>query len=358
VWTLNLDALSHLRGGAKVLGSGGGGDVFSASLMVHQALEDHGPIPIVSLDELPDDAQLATVAVIGAPTVMMEKIPSGRQLKAVMDALIDHLGHPIDAVLPIVVGGMNTFIPLALAAELSLPCVDADGMRRTLQQVDMTTFTLGGIAASPMSEGDEKGNIILFDTVSNKVAAELARRSAMSLGLACVLASYPMTAAQAKSAAVRNSLSYCLEVGTLLEAVQHNPSDAWPEFLHRTGARIIYDGRIMAVDRQTTYGFARGSFTIEALADTSSTLRIEAQNEFLLAIEDGQVVITPPDLICVLDLDNAEPLGTDDLVCDQRVRVLALPSAPEWRRPGALGLVGPQAFGYNVTPVPFARGAR
>jgi DUF917 family protein len=52
--------------GARVL-SAGGGDVFSAGLVVHQAIEDHGPIRVVALSELPDDANLATIAVIGAP---------------------------------------------------------------------------------------------------------------------------------------------------------------------------------------------------------------------------------------------------------------------------------------------------
>ena len=41
-------------------------------------------------------------------------------------------------------GGMNTLIPLSVAAELGIPCVDADGMRRAFPQVEMTTFTLHG----------------------------------------------------------------------------------------------------------------------------------------------------------------------------------------------------------------------
>jgi len=73
----------------------------------------------------------------------------------------------------------------------------------------------------------------------------------------------------------------------------------------------------------------------------------------LLAIEDGEVVVTPPDLICVLDFDDLEPLTTDDLVAGQRIQVIALPSAQEWWRPGVLELVGPAAFGYNVHPRPF-----
>jgi DUF917 family protein len=358
MWTLDLPDLALMGLGARVLSAGGGGDVFSAGLVVHQAIEDHGPIRVVALGELPDDANLATIAVIGAPTAMNEKIATGRQIVAVMAALTARTGRPLDAVLPLEVGGMNTFIPLALAAELGAPCVDADGMRRVLPKGELTTFTLGGVAAAPLAVGDEKGNIMLFDSASNKLACDIARRTSMALGLACVMACYPMSAAQAKATAVDRSLSYCLQVGRLLEAVQRGGDDDWAAFFAGTGGRLLYEGRVIGVDREPTHDFPRGSITLESVADRLSTLRVEMQNELVLAIKDGHVVVTPPDLLCLLDLDNSEPLTTEELVYGQRARILALPAAPEWWRPGVLDLVGPKAFGYDVSAVAFPQDDR
>jgi len=349
---LDKDGLDELTLGATLLGTGGGGDPFIAMLLAEQAIEDFGPITIATLDELPDDAQLATVAVVGAPTVIIEKIPSGSEFTDAVRALASYMGRNIDAILPVEVGGMNTLIPLAVAAELGVPCVDADGMRRAFPQIEMSTFTLAGLTASPMSLADEKGNKVAFETITNQMGERLVRGSAMMMGLANALASYPMTVAQAKTAAIAGSLEYCGEVGRLLRAVQRQDEGAWESFFEFTEGRTIFEGKIIDLDRRTTTGFARGTVTIEDFVDPTRTMRIEIQNELLLAIEDGRPIVTPPDLICMLDHETADPITTEALAYGQRVTVLALPCADGWKREGMLDVVGPAAFGYDVDYVP------
>ena len=102
------------------------------------------------------------------------------------------------------------------------------------------------------------------------------------------------------------------------------------------------------VDRRTTAGFARGTVVLEDLAESDRIMRVEIQNEFLIAFEDGKPVITTPDLICFLDYETADPITTETLAYGQRINVIGLPCAPEWHQPGMLELVGPKAFGYDV----------
>ena len=59
--------------GATLLGTGGGGDPYIAKLMVKQAIEKYGPIEVVEPAELPPDGLVMTSAVIGAPTVILER---------------------------------------------------------------------------------------------------------------------------------------------------------------------------------------------------------------------------------------------------------------------------------------------
>ncbi len=66
-----------------------------------------------------------------------------------MLAMAQYLGADPVALMPIEVGGMNTLIPLATAAELGLPVIDADSMRRAFPQIEMTVFTLAGLKAAP-----------------------------------------------------------------------------------------------------------------------------------------------------------------------------------------------------------------
>src|SRR3978361_716420 len=126
---IEVDDLDAISLGSTLLGTGGGGDPYQATLMAHQAIEDFRAIRLVYLHELPDDSLVVTIAVLGAPTVIIEKIPSGRLYADAVRSLGSYLGKEIAAILPVEVGGMNTLVPLMVAAELGLPCVDADGMR-------------------------------------------------------------------------------------------------------------------------------------------------------------------------------------------------------------------------------------
>lgn len=355
---LTVDDLDELTVGATFLGAGGGGDPYIAQLMVRQAIEDFGPVSIVETSELPGDARVAAVAIVGAPTVIVEKVPSGAMFVSAVRALAAYLGHDFDAIMPVEVGGMNTLIPLVVAAEMGIPCVDADGMRRAFPQVEMTCFTLGGIPASPMSLADEKGNKVAFETVTNQMSERLARGCAMMLGLANAVAFYPMTISQVNDTAIIGSMTYCIELGSRLRAVQRHEPNAWAEFYEFTGGVELFSGKVIDVDRQTTDGFAKGTVAIEHFDDSARVLCIELQNELLLATEDDRPIVTPPDLICMLDNETVEPITTEGLAYGQRVTVLGLPCAPEWHRAGMLDLVGPRAFGYDVEYTPLGGAAK
>jgi len=166
-WTLTADRIAELARGAAVLGTGGGGDPYIGSLLAAQALAEHGPVTVVSLDEVPDDALVLTVAMMGAPTVMVEKLPSLEEVIAPVHALGTYLGRPVTHVACAEIGGVNSTIPVAAAAALGLPLVDADGMGRAFPELQMVLPTLAGIEATPMSIVDEKGNRGIFDTITN-----------------------------------------------------------------------------------------------------------------------------------------------------------------------------------------------
>ncbi len=344
---LTLDQVDDLALGATLLGTGGGGDPYVARLMLRGAIERYGPVSVVEPSELPPDGLVMTTAVVGAPTVLLEKIPSGAEFTASVTALSSYLGREPVALMPIEVGGLNTLLPLATAVEMGLPVVDADGMRRAFPQIEMTIFTLAGISASPMAVADEKGNLCVFETNTNQLGEILVRGAVMSLTLANAMASYTMTAAQVAEHAILGSVTYCTELGRLLNAVQRGEAGAYDRFLEFAEGSIIFSGTITDVERRTTEGFAKGTVTIEARDGSERAMQIGIQNEFLAAFEDGSPVVTAPDLICILDAETATPITTETLTYGQRVNVVAMPCAPQWHREGMLEVVGPRAFGYD-----------
>ncbi len=61
----------------------------------------------------------------------------------------------------------------------------------------------------------------------------------------------------------------------------------------------------MDVQRKTSEGFARGSFSVEGVeAHRGEQLQIDFQNENLIARMDGRVLACVPDLICCLESEG------------------------------------------------------
>ena len=353
---LTIADIDDLALGATLLGTGGGGDPYVGKLLVKQAIADHGPARIVEAADLPGAGRVLTTAIIGAPTVILEKIPAGTEFRAGIGALAAYMGDDPVALMPIEVGGVNTLVPIATAVEMGIPIVDADGMRRAFPQIEMTVFTLHGLMAAPMSIADEKGNMCVFEANTNQTAEALARAAVVQLGLANAISCYPMTAADVGRAGIQGSMSYCIEVGKRLARVKQGMEGAWAELLAYTDAALVFSGKVVDIDRRTTEGFARGTVVLEHLEDASRTMRVEIQNENLIAFEDGEAVVTVPDLLCLLDHESADPMTTEGLAYGQRLNVLAMPCAPEWHRDGMLDLVGPRAFGYDIDYVDFREG--
>ena len=119
------------------------------------------------------------------------------------------------------------------------------------------------------------------------------------------------------------------------------------------GAFRLVTGKVSDVERHTTSGFVRGSVVVEGLGDDAGRLiRLELQNENLVALERGRVLASVPDLISVLDSETADAIVTERIAYGQRVTVIAFPSDPVWRTGPGLEVAGPRAFGYDFDYVP------
>ena len=135
---------------------------------------------------------------MGAPTVMLEKLPSGQEALLALRTLETHLGKRVKALLSVEAGGLNSTIPIGVASELGLPLVDADGMGRAFPELQMVVMTLHGIKATPMGMADEKGNAALIETIDNRWTERLARTITIEMGGSSLTALYPMTGKQAE----------------------------------------------------------------------------------------------------------------------------------------------------------------
>ena len=343
----NVDALAL---GCAVLGAGGGGDTSVGRLMALQAVGDYGPVPLVDLDDLPDDALVMPCGGIGAPTVSIEKVENGEEGVRLREHVERLWGRPVAAFLAAEIGGSNGLVPIVWAARAALPVVDADGMGRAFPEVPQVTMHVAGISPNPAVMTDERGNVVIFYAVSGDWMERMERAAAVEFGGMASSSEYQLTAGQARTATVRNSVSLAIRIGEAVLHAEHDPVGVLREAID---AVALVEGKVVDVERRTTAGFVRGSATIQGLGDDGGReLRLEIQNENLVALEGERVLAIVPDIITVLDTESGRAISTERLRYGQRVTVIAFPCDPIWRSARGLETAGPRAFGYDVDYVP------
>jgi len=109
---------------------------------------------------------------------------------------------------------------------------------------------------------------------------------------------------------------------------------------------VLFEGKVVDLLRETTRGWAIGRVKFEGIGtSTGRQLEVRFQNEFLVAQQGESTLAMVPDLICVLDQENAEPITTEGLKYGQRVRVVGVSVPPVMRTPEAIAVFGPKYFG-------------
>lgn len=350
--SIDRAGLSDFAYGAAFLGSGGGGDPYYGRLIAEAELARGSGFELVSVDQLADDALVVPCGWIGAPTVSVEKLPSGDEAQAGLTRLAEIFGRPIDAVMPIEIGGGNGLAPLVSASRLGVPMVDCDGMGRAFPESQMVIFNIDGLSACPSVVTAACGALSVIETPDNLTHERTARGLSVALGGIAHMVEYPLSGRQAKDHAILGSVSASIAIGAAVRQARaggDDPFEALFAALKASGlyphAGTLFDGKIVDLERETREGFSVGRVRIESF-DGSSRMEVDFQNENLIARRDGQVVGMVPDILTVMDRETADTITTERLKYGQRVKIVGAAAPAALRSERALRFVGPAAFGF------------
>ena len=357
---LGIQDLRDFVRGAAFLGAGGGGDPYVGHLMLEQQMEHSGALRIVSPEELADDDFVPSVACMGAPTVMTEKLPSIAALELALRTLEEHAVRRASAVIPLEIGGINATIPLVLAGKLDLPVVNADGMGRAFPEIQMATFGVYGCSLSPAVVTNERGDIVVVHSDENKQCEKLARSVVTQMGGMAHIALYPMSGADVKRTSLPGTLSLALEIGRsigLARSTGRDPFDslfaALERCLPKRHCDVLFEGKVVDVVRRTEGGFNVGSVKLRSMNGDEGKFEVQFQNENIVALKDRHPVAIVPDLIVLLDRETADPVTTEQVKYGQRVKVVGVTVPGRMTTPEALAVFGPSAFSLDAIYQPF-----
>jgi uncharacterized protein len=348
-WTMSDDDLEDIALGAGLLGSGGGGPTELGRLLVSQALHMRGGITIVPLSSLEPSILIVAVAQVGTPMVFLERLAQGTEPGRAVRALEAHLGVRADAIMCDEIGGTNSMTPLLAAAHLGLPVVDADAMGRAFPGLNMNALSIYAEEPVPSAFCDDEGNTVLIPGTGDPSATErIGRAVTVALGGISYIARPAPVGAVRRHGIIPGSYSRAKAVGRAMRLAVARRNLAGID-LDALQGRVLFQGLITNVSRRSAPGPVQGSVTIEGqLARFAGTVKVEFQNEYLVAHRDRSILVVTPDVIGLVDDETGEPVGADAVHPGRHVLLIGLSADERMITPTALRIVGPAAFGYDL----------
>lgn len=350
---LALADIEALAIGAWILGTGGGGTTYHGFLTMRRLYAEGKSVSLLSADDFDDDALIAPVSIVGAPLVMQERLTDSRIIARAVTLMADYVGKPLSGVMPIEIGGGNAFQALLAAAELGLPVADADAMGRAYPEAQMTSFAVHELQPAPLVAVDPRGNEVVISRVRDwKWMERIGRKICAEFGSIAATCKAPRTGRELKSYAITGTVSRALAIGHAVLQARSDGLDPIDAVVHIESGRLIFRGSVSSVERRTTEGFLRGGAGIKGTGEYAPlTLSLDFQNEWTIARLDRAPLATTPDLICVLDVETGDAIGTDTIRYGQRVAVIVIEAPEIFRSAAGLARVGPRAFGYDLDHV-------
>ena len=305
---LGMDDVEAAIRGGSVFAAGGGGWADHGRMLGTAAVLAGQP-ELVTMDEVPDDAWIATAAAIGAPAGTTEWQMLGADYVKAVQMMQDALGAPVYGLM-IGQNGMsstmNAWLPSAM---LGTKVVDAVGDIRAHPTGDMGSI---GMAGSPeatiqVAVGGHRASNSYIELVVRGATAKISpvlRKAADMSGGFIASCRNPARASYVKKNAALGGISRALDLGRAIMDAETRGADAILDAICRTtSGTLVGKGKVTRkAVKYTDAAFDIGTITIR---DGSRDLVLHVMNEYM-AIEDGQGarLATFPDVITTFDADG------------------------------------------------------
>lgn len=362
--TLERQELADLIEGCAILGTGGGGSPREGIAMLDAEREAGRAISIVSLEEVPDDALLASPYMCGSLSPEPSDHPprhAGRQLppEIAFRELETFLGRRLYGVIPTEIGGGNTAVALATAARMGIPTVDADPAGRSVPELQHTTFFIKDIPIAPLAVASGTGDVVIMPRADDDLRVEaIVRAVAVACGGHVGVADHPVTGRTLRDAIVPGTLSQALAIGTAVRRARESSEDPVQAALTAGNGYLLFSGIVERAEWNEDAGFTVGEITI-AGSETfgGSGYKLWYKNEYMVAWLNGVPDVTAPDLICLVDA-SGKAITNPNCQAGMDVAVIGYPAPGIWRSERGVEALGPQHFGFDIPYTPIEQTRR
>ncbi|MGD2050080.1 MAG: DUF917 domain-containing protein [Chloroflexota bacterium] len=359
-WIVVRDDVEPLLEGLTILGTGGGGAPGWGRAILLNELARGREMRIVDPQAIADDARVSSGGIMGSTKIIdvmsIEEVVESWEddfvLLTAFGVMAEHLGGPLDHVVPFEVGGLNTPVIMSLCARLGIPMIDGDALGRSAPETQMTSFIGHNIPLTPMPLADALGNaIVVTQSVEPTYADEIGRWVVTQGGGLGGNSHYPMTGRQLKEAVIPNTVSLARNIGQAVLEARDSSRDPVSAAARELKGRHLFTGTITTLEEREQTGFYLTVVTLAGSGEWSGRkAELTIKNEVMLYQIDGQLAVIFPDLVCMLDPVTGRGLMSTELREGSPVALIGTACHPRLRR-AAFSPQGQKSF----SPARFGR---
>jgi len=356
---LSEQDLEDLLVGARILGTGGGGEVEWAKPLVYEVFREGWEFKIMDISEIPRGELLAIVGAVGGGVEedikrKVERLPKLKERPEILaeNLLSDFLKKKPYALVPSEIGPGNTVLPLYVAAVTGRGVVDGDCCGRAKPEIAISTTNVMKLSITPLAISTPFGDsMILTKTVDDSRAEDLCRFMAIASGGLCGVARCPNKAEDYERALVKGSISDSIRIGGEVRRALSSGGDPITAVAEALNGYRLFEGEVESFKRQEKSGFMWGTIKLKGIEeDKGHIMKIWFKNEYLISWLDGKPFVTCPDTICIIDAEKGDGLSCwgDDFKPGRCVAVIGRQSHKIWRTNDGIKIFGPRHFGFDI----------
>ncbi len=356
--TLDKQDLHDILYGCTILGTGGGGDMEEGLGFIEEAFLLGKEFKLVDVDDVPDDALVCTPYLLGAISPLpreeeklYDRLPRIEQqpIMLAFDRLRQYLDSDFYGTISCELGGANTALSFYVAAMSGGFIIDADPAGRAVPEITHSTYYLNGLPASPIVLANIFGETMICENVIDDERAEqLVRSLAMVSRNDIAAIDHALEMKIMKNAVVKGTISYAQKLGKAFRKAKQDQKDVPQKVADIGNGFVAFKGQVEGFSWKTDSGFTTGDIFIQGSCDYSgNTYKIEYKNENMISWLNNEVHATIPDLICLIDTDNNEPVTNPNHEKGMNVAVVILPAPKDFLSQKGLKAFGPRYLGYD-----------
>lgn len=332
---LDKKGILQVMYGSAYLSTGAGGPLKAGLKMLELLEKEMEPkLKLFHIDEMTDNDYAVAAIGFGSPDAFLESdfgIEAYYAYRGIREELIKE-DKKVSYLYSLEYAGFNTFVPMYVAMMSNTPFLDVDANGKAIPTMEISLHKIFNEKISPVVLANNKGDIFICrakDPTDTKTTELFSRKICEAFNYRIGYSSFVINKNSIKDKLIPGAISFAQKVGKIILECKENKTNLLNRMEKVIKIREICCGEVSEVIKDKKSAYNIGTIVIES---KGQKFYVDYKNEILVVRSDSKVLITVPEIISMIDIDNYYPITTSEVKVGANLSIAALPSFENWWR--------------------------